>query len=79
MEKDTSAVAHKLNGQIYEKLKQPEKALNCYKRSYKLDPSSDLLLKICALMVTLPIQPGRAKYWVEVGYPSLVFYVYRIF
>ena len=25
LEKDTSAVAHKLNGQIFEKLKQPEK------------------------------------------------------
>ena len=67
MEKDTSAVAHKLNGQIFEKLKQPEKALGCYKRSYELDPSNDLVLKICGLMITLPIEPGRAKYWVEVS------------
>ena len=27
VEKDTSAVAHKLNGQIFEKLKQPEKVV----------------------------------------------------
>ena len=83
VEKDTSAVAHKLNGQIFEKLKQPEKvllamllrlvginlfqALGCYKRSYELEPSNDLVLKICGIMTTLPIEPGRAKYWVEVS------------
>ena len=87
LEKDTSAVAHKLNGQIFEKLKQPEKvfliyvfmfrlyyqiqlyfkALESYKRAYDLEPSNDLVLKICSLMLELPIEPGRAKYWVEVG------------
>ena len=67
VEKDSSAVAHKLNGQIFEKLKQPEKALGCYKRSYEIDPSNDLVLKICGLMIDLPIQPGRAKYWIEVS------------
>ena len=76
VEKDTSAVAHKLNGQIFEKLKQPEKALGCYKRSYELDQSNDLVLKICGLMVNLPIEPGRAKYWVEV---IIVISVLRIF
>ena len=66
VEKDSSAVAHKLNGQIFEKLKQPEKALGCYKRSYEIEPSNDLVLKICGIMTDLPIEPGRAKYWVEV-------------
>jgi hypothetical protein len=64
---DTSALAHKLNGEIFEKLKQPENALGCYKRSFELESSNDLVLKVCGLMITLPIDPVRAKYWVEVS------------
>ena len=32
----------------------------------ELDPSPDLVTKICGLMAELPVEPGRAKYWVEV-------------
>ena len=67
LEKDTSSVAHKLSGQILEQLKQPDKALACYKKAQELDPSPDLVTKICGLMAELPVEPGRAKYWVEVG------------
>ena len=89
---DTSSVAHKLSGQILEQLKQPDKALACYKKaqvnyccvsdtgiavfnsliatdistSQELEPSPDLVTKICGLMAELPVEPGRAKYWVEV-------------
>ena len=62
-----NAAAHKLNGEIHEKLKQPEKALGCYKRAHDLEPSNDLVSKICGLLVTLPIEPGVAKYWVGVS------------
>ena len=41
-------------------------ALESYKRAYELDQTNDLVLKICGLMLELPIVPGRAKYWVEV-------------
>ena len=41
-------------------------ALESYKRAYDLEASNDLVLKICSLMLDLPIEPGRAKYWVEV-------------
>ena len=41
-------------------------ALESYKRAYELEASNDLVLKICALMLELPMEPGRAKYWVEV-------------
>ena len=41
-------------------------ALESYKRAYELDQTNDLVLKICGLMLELPIEPGRAKYWVEV-------------
>ena len=34
LEKDTSAVAHKLQGEILEKLGQPEKALPSYKKAH---------------------------------------------
>lgn len=67
LEKDTSAVAHKLNGQILEKLKQPAQALESYKRAHELEASMDLVVRICTLMAALPLEPGRAKYWVEVG------------
>ena len=84
LEKDTNSVAHKLNGQISEKLNLPEKvsgkyrarllqlkfcvkALESYKRAYELDQTNDLVLKICSLMLEQPIEPGRAKYWVEVS------------
>ena len=66
-ENDDSALAHNLSGHIFEKLKQPEKALVCYKRSFKIDSSNDLVLKICDLMITLPIEADKAKYWVEVS------------
>lgn len=77
-------MAHKLNGQILEKLKQHEKvktffmltipvaslkllqALDSYKRAYDLEASNELVLKICSLMLELPMEPGRAKFWVEV-------------
>ena len=87
-------MAHKLSGQILEQLKQPDKALACYKKaqvnyccvsdtgiavcnspslivtdissSQELEPSPDLVTKICGLMAELPVEPGRAKYWVEV-------------
>merc|ERR1719228_3288315 len=42
-------------------------ALACYKKAQELDPSPDLVTKICGLMAELPVEPGRAKYWVEVG------------
>ena len=41
-------------------------ALDSYKRAYDLDASNELVLKICSLMLELPMEPGRAKYWVEV-------------
>jgi len=67
-EKDTSTIAHKLLGQIYESLKQKEKAVGSYKKAFELDNSQkDLVLKICELLVDLPIDPQRAKYWVETG------------
>ena len=34
LEKDTSAVAHKLQGEILEKLGQPERALPAYKKAH---------------------------------------------
>ena len=49
-------------------------ALESYKRAYELDQTNDLVLKICGLMLELPIEPGRAKYWVEVR-SMTVFYV----
>ena len=66
-ENETSALAHKLNGQICEKLLEPEKALECYKSSFELDSSNEMVLKICGLVITLPIQPDSAKYWLEVN------------
>ena len=50
-------------------------ALESYKRAYELDQTNDLVLKICGLMLELPIEPGRAKYWVEVKDHWLVYYV----
>ena len=41
-------------------------ALDSYKRAYDLEASNELVLKICSLMLELPIEPGRAKFWVEV-------------
>ena len=46
-------------------------ALESYKRAYELDQTNDLVLKICGLMLELPIEPGRAKYWVEVRVRSI--------
>ena len=46
-------------------------ALDSYKRAYDLDASNELVLKICSLMLELPMEPGRAKYWVEV-YSQLI-------
>ena len=41
-------------------------ALDSYKRAYDLESSNELVLKICSLMLELPMEPGRAKFWVEV-------------
>ena len=41
-------------------------ALDSYKRAYDLEASNELVLKICSLMLELPMEPGRAKFWVEV-------------
>ena len=51
-------------------------ALDSYKRAYDLDASNELVLKICSLMLELPMEPGRAKYWVEV-YSQLILYVIK--
>ena len=79
LEKDTNSVAHKLNGQISEKLNLPEKVSGKYRARL-------LQLKFCVkalereVIRELPnwirpttsslryaaIEPGRAKYWVEV-------------
>ena len=42
LEKDTSAVAHKLQGEILEKLGQPEKALQAYKRAHVRNSEAEL-------------------------------------
>ena len=42
LEKDTSAVAHKLQGEILEKLGQPEKALQAYKRAHVRNSEKEL-------------------------------------
>ena len=41
---DTSSVAHKLSGQILEQLKQPDKALACYKKAQVLYYTALLVL-----------------------------------
>ena len=43
LEKDTSAVAHKLQGEILEKLGQPERALPAYKKAHVSSISSSQL------------------------------------
>ena len=70
-EKGSNAAAHKLNGQIFEKLNQPETALGCYIRSYEIKPSNDLVWKICGLMTDIPVKPELARYWAEVGERSI--------
>jgi hypothetical protein len=46
-------------GQIYEALKQPEKALTAYRTCYQLDTSQhDVLMMILQLLLQLPIEPG---------------------
>jgi hypothetical protein len=74
LEKDTSVVAHKLQGEILEKLGQPEKALPAYKKAHELEASADLVNRICRIMADLPVEPGRAKYWVEVRSPGGLFF-----
>ena len=62
-EKESSSVAHKLLGQVYEALKQKDKAVNSYKKAYDLDNvQKELVLKICELLIDLPIDPQRARY-----------------
>ena len=33
----------------------------------ELEASADLVNRICRIMADLPVEPGRAKYWVEVS------------
>ncbi|KAL0127950.1 hypothetical protein PUN28_003304 [Cardiocondyla obscurior] len=66
--KDTSASAHKLLGQAYEALGQKEAAFIEYKISLELDgKSTDLVLKVCELLVDLDIgmDSNKLKYWIE--------------
>lgn len=68
-EEGTSAAAHKLNSQIFEKLKQPGTALECFIRAYEIKPSNDLVLKICGVLTELPID--WVRHWVEAGARSI--------
>jgi len=65
-EKDSHVIAHKLSGQIFTALKAPEKALAAYKTCYQLDTAQkDILETICNLLIELPVDAGRTKYWIE--------------
>ena len=48
------------SGQIYQALKQTEKALSSYKTCYQLDTTQkDVLETIGQLLLELPIDPGK--------------------
>ncbi len=48
------------SGQVYQALKQTEKALSSYKTCYQLDTTQkDVLETIGQLLLELPIDPGR--------------------
>lgn len=52
---EESSQAHRLLGDCYCKLKQPEKALPAYQRSYQLDKKqSDLLIEGRTYLSTVP-------------------------
>ena len=39
----------------------------------ELEATADLVNRICRIMADLPVEPGRAKYWVEVRSPLIHF------
>ncbi|XP_048247207.1 ranBP2-like and GRIP domain-containing protein 4 isoform X2 [Haliotis rufescens] len=64
--RETVPQAHKLMGHIFLKTNEKEKALACYKRALGLDGSQkDLIIKICELCTQVPMDPERARFWLE--------------
>ncbi|XP_048247209.1 E3 SUMO-protein ligase RanBP2-like isoform X4 [Haliotis rufescens] len=64
--RETVPQAHKLMGHIFLKTNEKEKALACYKRALGLDGTQkDLIIKICELCTQVPMDPERARFWLE--------------
>ncbi|KAB7495494.1 E3 SUMO-protein ligase RanBP2, partial [Armadillidium nasatum] len=63
-----SPEAHKLMGQIYEKLGQKENSVNSYKTSYSIsDTQKDLVLKICEIYSELDVDVAVRTHWADEG------------
>ncbi|RXG57833.1 RANBP2-like and GRIP domain-containing protein 8 [Armadillidium vulgare] len=63
-----SPEAHKLMGQIYEKLGQKENSVNSYKTSYSIsDTQKDLVLKICEIYSELDVDIAVRTHWADEG------------
>lgn len=64
--REMHALGHKLMGQIYEAKHNLEAAVQSYKRSAEIDGNQkDVILKICELYSSLPVDHETAKYWAD--------------
>lgn len=68
---ENCAAAHKLHGQIFEKLKRPESQLVAYQRSLQLDKKqNDLLIEVCKLLQSEELSgyaASKGRYWYELA------------
>uniref|UniRef100_A0A3B3QDZ6 RAN binding protein 2 n=1 Tax=Paramormyrops kingsleyae TaxID=1676925 RepID=A0A3B3QDZ6_9TELE len=64
--KERDPKAHRLLGLIFEKERDVNKAVGCYKRSVDLDPrQKDVVLRVAELLCNLPETDSRADFWVD--------------